>query len=44
MTTRLSSGEQRGLEAGRMMVYRCKAEELSGIVVALIVVLTSSVC
>jgi hypothetical protein len=33
----LSSVEQRGLDAGCVMVYRCMAEELSSVVVALIV-------
>jgi hypothetical protein len=36
-TTSLSSVEQRGLDGGRMMTYNCRAKELSGVVVALIV-------
>jgi hypothetical protein len=35
--------EQRGLDAGRVMVYRCRVEELSGVVVTLTVGLTRSV-
>jgi hypothetical protein len=42
-TAHLRSGEQRGLKAGRMMVYWCRVEELSAIMVALTVGLTSSV-
>jgi hypothetical protein len=38
----LSGVEQRGLTEGRVMVYTCRAEELSGIMVSLIVGLTRS--
>jgi hypothetical protein len=33
----LSGMEQRGLDSIRVMFYRCRAEELSGVVVALTV-------
>jgi hypothetical protein len=36
-TTSLSDVERRGLDDGRVMIYRCRAEELSGVAVALIV-------
>jgi hypothetical protein len=36
-TMSLSGVEQRGLDDGRVMIYRCRAEELSGVMVALIV-------
>jgi hypothetical protein len=39
----LSGVEQRGRGTGRMMIYRCRAEELSGIVVALTLGWTRSV-
>jgi hypothetical protein len=43
MMASLSGVEQRGLDAGRVMVYRSRAGELSGIVVALTVGLKRSV-
>jgi hypothetical protein len=42
-TASLSGVVQRDLDVGRVMIYRCRAEELSGIVVALIVGWTRSV-
>jgi hypothetical protein len=43
MTTSLSGVEQRGLDACRVMIYMCRAEELSGVLVALTVGWTRSV-
>jgi hypothetical protein len=42
-TATLSDVEQHGLDAGHVMVYMCRVEELSGVVVALIVGRTRSV-
>jgi hypothetical protein len=42
-TASLSSVVQRDLDAGRVMIYRCRAEELSGVVVALTIGWTRSV-
>jgi hypothetical protein len=36
-TASLGGVERRGLDDGRVMIYRCRAKELSSIVVALIV-------
>jgi hypothetical protein len=33
----LSGVEQRGLDGARVMIYRCRVEELSGVMAALIV-------
>jgi hypothetical protein len=43
MIAGLSGVEQRGLDASRMMIYRCRAKELAGVVVALIIGWTRSV-
>jgi hypothetical protein len=42
MIVSLSGVEQRRLNDGRVMVYRCRAEELAGVVVALTIGLTRS--
>jgi hypothetical protein len=43
MTASLSSVELQGLGAGRVMIYRCRTEELFGIMVALTIGWTRSV-
>jgi hypothetical protein len=42
-TASLSGVEQRSIDAGRVMIYRCREEELFGIMVALAVGWTRSV-
>jgi hypothetical protein len=45
VSERIDNGEsQRGLDDGRVMVYKCMVDELSGVVVALTVGLTRLVC